>query len=87
MPGLQDSFPGSRVTGTLTQHPTTPATTVAHGPVARPTPLPLRPAQEKRSSRGKINHVHRELCESVTQGEDLEMDTLEPGVRLGPTAR
>lgn len=44
--GCKGSLPGSQVTGTLTQHPTTPATTVAHGPAARPHPCPFRPAQE-----------------------------------------
>lgn len=47
MPGLQGSLPGSQVTGTLTQHPTTPATTVAHDPAARPTPLPLQASTGK----------------------------------------
>ena len=45
LPGLQGSLPGSQATGTVTQHPTTPATAGAHGPAAHPTPLPLRPAQ------------------------------------------
>lgn len=68
--------------GTQTEHHIVPATnlpaTMIRGPAACPAPHARHATQGNCGLSGKIKHLHQELCESVTEGDNTKMGALEP---------